>query len=67
MENQVYWLNKALDHCVKQVPIANGWELFNEYGYAGTFKTLELALAANDAMNDPKHCNCDACQNGYGH
>jgi hypothetical protein len=42
---KIIWLNKALEHRIEITQM--GFRLINEYGYAGTFKTLADAYAAN--------------------
>jgi hypothetical protein len=40
-----YWINQALGWGVFQT--ASGFDLINEFGFVGTFPSLEKALSAN--------------------
>lgn len=44
------WLNKILGHRIEITDA--GFDLINEFGYVGTFKSMPEALAAN-ASNTP--------------
>jgi hypothetical protein len=47
--NKPHWLNKALGWRIEAGK--RGWDLFNQFGFAGTFDSFAAALAADAAMS----------------
>lgn len=48
MSISTYWINERLGWRVQHTE--SGWELYNEWGYCGSYATLERALGADNRM-----------------
>lgn len=50
---KIHWLNKSLGFYIKHTE--RGWQLYNQFGYGGTFPTLAQALKADRLMTTECH------------